>query len=188
MTKRTSKTGRWVGQGMVRVDGDGKVRGRTRYLNDIDYRGILHGAVVRAPVARGILKAIVPDPAFDWTGITLATAQDIPGINIVHMHDRTMPLLAEIGGEIRYRGEPVAVVAAKTPELAAEAARRVRVDAEELPPLLTLREAVDIFKTAPQKLETLKAQDIAKGDLARGFAAADEIIEAEYWAGHQEQL
>ena len=188
MTKRTSKSGRWVGQGMVRVDGDGKVRGRTRYLNDIDYRGILHGAVVRAPVARGTLQAVVPDPAFDWTGITLATARDIPGINVVHMHDRTMPLLAEIGGEIRYRGEPVAVVAAKTPELAAAAARRVRVDVAELPPLLTLREAIDIFKSAPQKLETLKEQNISKGDLARGFAEADEIIEAEYWAGHQEQL
>jgi CO/xanthine dehydrogenase Mo-binding subunit len=43
-------------------------------------------------------------------------------VNVVVMHDRTMPLVAEIGAEIRYRGEPVAVVAAKTPELAAEAA------------------------------------------------------------------
>ena len=188
MKKSISKPGRLVGKPMVRVDADGKVRGTTRYLNDIDYKGILHGVVVRSPVARGILKAITPDPAFDWTGITFATAADIPGENVVHMHDRTMPLLAAIGGEIRYRGEPVGVVAAKTPELAAEAARRIRIDIDELPPLLTLQEAIAIFKAAPDAMESMKNQSIVKGDIARGFAEADDIIEAEYWAGHQEQL
>lgn len=188
MTKPISKPGRLVGKPIPRVDADGKVRGTTRYVNDIDYKGLLHGVVVRAPVPRGILKAIVPDPAFDWTGIVFTTARDIPGENVVHMHDRTMPLLAEIGGEIRYRGEPVGVVAAKTLELAAEAAKRIRIEIDELPPLLTLEEAVAIFKAAPEKLDSMKDQSIVKGDLAQGFAAADEIIEAEYWAGHQEQL
>lgn len=188
MTKPISKPVRLVGKPIPRVDADGKVRGTTRYVNDIDYKGLLHGVVVRSPVPRGILKAIVPDPAFDWTGIVFATAQDIPGENVVHMHDRTMPLLAEIGGEIRYRGEPVGVVAAKTLERAAEAAKRIRIDIDELPPLLTLEEAVAIFKAAPEKLDSMKDQSIVKGDLAAGFAAADEIVEAEYWAGHQEQL
>ena len=128
MTKRTSQPVRLIGKGMPRVDADGKVRGTTRYLNDIDYKGVYHGVVVRAPVPRGILKAVTPDPAFDWTGITFATAADIPGENVVHMHDRTMPLLAAIGGEIRYRGEPVGVVAAPTPERAADAARHIRID------------------------------------------------------------
>jgi xanthine dehydrogenase molybdopterin-binding subunit B len=62
------------------------------------------------------------------------------------------------------------------------------VEVEELPPLLTLQEAIAIFKSAPEKLESMKSQDIVKGDVAPGFAAADEIVEAEYWAGHQEQL
>ena len=102
----------------------------------------------------------------------VATAKDIPGENVVHMHDRTMPLLAEIGGEIRYRGEPVGVVAAKTYERAAEAAQRIRIDIDELPPLLTLEEAVAIFKATPEKLDSMKNQSIEKGDLAAGFAAA----------------
>ncbi len=188
MKKQTSPSQRLVGTGMPRVDAEGKVRGTTRYLNDIPYKGILHGVVVRSPAARGILKGIVPDPAFDWSGITFATARDIPGENVVHMHDRTMPLLAEIGGEIRYRGEPVGVVAAKTPELAAEAARHIRIDIDELPPLLTLQEAVAVFKNTPDRLDTMKTQNIVKGDLALGFAEADDVFEAEYWAGHQEQL
>ncbi len=188
MTKRTSKPVRLIGKGMPRVDADGKVRGTTRYLNDIDYKGIWHGVVVRSPVPRGILRAIVPGPAFAGDNLVLATAKDIPGENVVHMHDRTMPLLAEIGGEIRYRGEPVAVVAAATPEQAAAAARDVRIEVDELPPLLTLDEAVAIFKSAPGKLDTMKEQTIVKGDLAQGFTAADDVVEAEYWAGHQEQL
>ena len=188
MTKRTSKPARLVGQPVVRVDADGKVRGTTRYVNDMAYKGILQGVVVRSPLPRGILKAVVPDPAFDWTGIVFATAKDVPGENVVAMHDRTMPLLADVGGEIRYRGEPVAVVAAKTYELAAEAAKRVRIEVEALPPLLTLQDAIAIFKSAPEKLDSMKNQSIVKGDVAKGFAEADEIIEAEYWAGHQEQL
>ena len=188
MTKRTSKPVRLVGQGMPRVDAGGKVRGTTRYLNDIDYQGVLQGVVVRAPVPRGILKAVEPDPAFNWKGVVVATAKDIPGINVVHMHDRTMPLLAEIGGEVRYRGEPVGVVAAPTYELAAEAANHMRIEIDPLPPLLTLPEAVNVFKTAPEKFDSMKDQSIVKGDVAQGFAEADEIIEAEYWAGHQEQL
>ena len=188
MMKRTSKPARLVGQPVVRVDADGKVRGTTRYVNDMAYKGILQGVVVRSPLPRGILKAVVPDPAFDWTGIVFATAKDVPGENVVAMHDRTMPLLADVGGEIRYRGEPVAVVAAKTYELAAEAAKRVRIEVEALPPLLTLQDAIAIFKSAPEKLDSMKNQSIVKGDVAKGFAEADEIIEAEYWAGHQEQL
>jgi CO/xanthine dehydrogenase Mo-binding subunit len=173
---------------MMRVDGDGKVRGTTRYLNDLAYRGLLHGAVVRSPVPRGLLKGITPDPDYDWSGITFVTAADIPGINVVHMHDRTMPLLAELGGEIRYRGEPVGVVAARTPERAAAAAAHIRLDIEVLPPLLTLQEAVAVFKARPGAFDSMKDQSIVKGNLARGFAEADDVLEAEYWAGHQEQL
>ncbi len=188
MTKPIPPPSRLVGKGMIRVDADGKVRGATRYLNDIPHKGLLHGVVVRSPVPRGILKALVPDPAFDWSGIPFATAADIPGENVVHMHDRSMPLLAPIGGEIRYRGEPVGVVAAKTPELARQAASRIRIDIDPLPPLLTLRDAVAIFKSTPDRFDSMKSQDIVKGDLAHGFAQADDIIEAEYHAGHQEQL
>lgn len=188
MTKPISKPKRLVGTGMFRVDADGKVRGETQYLNDSKIKGLLHGVVVRSPVAHGILEAVTPDPACSWKGITVATAADIPGENVVHMHDRTMPLLAEIGGRIRYRGEPLAVVAAKTLELATEAARHIQIDIAKRRPLLTLEEAVTIFKKSPKKLDTMKEQDIVKGSIQKGFAAADHILEAEYWAGHQEQL
>ncbi len=188
MTRSISKSKRLVGTGMFRVDADGKVRGETQYLNDSEVKGLLHGVVVRAPHPHGILKAITLDPAFSWKGITVATAQDIPGENVVHMHDRTMPLLAEIGGLIRYRGEPVAVVAAKTLELATEAAGHIQVNMTKRPALLTLDDAMTVYKKTPKKFDMMQEKDIVKGSIKKGFAAADDIIEAEYWAGHQEQL
>ena len=188
MTKARKNARQLIGTGMHRVDAAGKVSGETRYLNDMPLKGILHGVVVRSPVPRGILKAVEPDPAYNWTGITVATAKDIPGENVVHMHDRTMPLLAEVGAEVRYRGEPVAVVAAKTLAQASAAAAHIRVEVDPLPPLLTLAEAVAVFKSTPDKFDSMKSQDIVKGDIAKGFAEADDILEGEYEAGHQEQL
>ena len=137
-----------VGRGVSRVDASDKVRGLARYADDLDVPGCWHGVIVRSPVSRGTLRSVKLDPACDASKAVVVTARDIPGPNVVHMHDRTMPLLAEIGGEIRYRGEPVAVVAAKTPELAAEAAKRIRVEIDELPPLLTLQDGA-VTATCP---------------------------------------
>lgn len=187
--KKTQQKKGLIGTGMTRVDAWGKVTGETRYLGDMDCRGVLHGVVVRSEKPHGVLKKVRLGKNFDWRGVTVATAADIPGENVVHMHDRSMPLMGAAGAEIRYRGEPVAVVAAASEEKALAAAAAVEVDIEELPALLTLGEAVEIFKgKAKGTLEYLKEQTIEKGDLEKGFAEADFVVEREYRAGHQEQL
>lgn len=182
------KDGGLIGTGMMRVDAADKVRGLTRYLNDLPHNGIGYGVVVRSEVPRGILRKVEADPAFDWKGVTLATAADIPGENVVHMHDRSMPLMAAVGAEVRYRGEPLAVVVADSEEKARAAAGAVRAVIDPLPPLLTLDEAVDIFKKTPSRLELLKEQTIRRGNVREGFKDATRVMEREYRAGHQEQL
>lgn len=178
-----------VGSEMLRVDAADKVRGATKYLGDIPRGRALAGVVVRSDVPRGILRSVTQDPSFDWRGVTVATAADIPGENVVHMHDRTMPLMAAVGAEVRYRGEPIAVVAAPTPEKARAAAAAVKFAIDPLPPLLRLLDdGVERFKADPASLEYLKEQTIEKGDVAAGFRAADRVMEREYRAGHQEQL
>lgn len=184
----TKKKNCLVGRPVIRVDAADKAAGKTRYLNDLPHPGALFGVLVRSNTPRGILQQITLDPAFNWRNITVATAADIPGINVVHMHDRTMPLMAAIGAEIRYRGEPIAIVAAKTREQARAAAAAVHFTIQPLPPLLTLDAAIKIFKKSPAKLDTLKAQNIQKGNVQQGFKNADFILTREYRAGHQEQL
>ena len=90
MSKRSKKSDRWVGQSMIRVDGDGKVRGRTQYLNDIPYKGSGKASWC-APVAHGILKAVTLGP-----GVRLGQVvwrRQGTSRRKYRPHDRTMPLL-----------------------------------------------------------------------------------------------
>ena len=196
-----------VGKGVPRVDGFDKVSGRAQYTDDLDVPGCWHGFIVRSPVAHGRLREVRLDPSYDWKKTVVATAKDIPGPNELVMHDRSMPLLA--ADEIRYLGEPLAVVAAPTLRQATEAAEHVQADIEELPAIFALREQVEKFKSGalttgvearvpagvggfaggtPSSPDVLCSQAIVKGDVEKGFAEADQIVEAEYTAGHQEQL
>ncbi|HMO49533.1 MAG TPA: xanthine dehydrogenase family protein molybdopterin-binding subunit [Kiritimatiellia bacterium] len=177
---------RHVGQGMVRLDGEEKVRGQALYADDVPVPDCWFGEVVRSPVPRGRLRRLVFDPAFDFSQVCVVTPEDIPGKNIVDMMGQDMPFIAY--DDIQYRGEPVALVAAPTRALARAAAARIVPDIEALPAILTLSEVVDRFHRNGEGLHELAGQTIRKGDIAAGFAAADRIIEGDYWAGHQEQL
>ena len=182
----------FVGAGMPRVDAEAKVRGRTRYADDIEVPGCWYGHIVRSPVSRGRLRDLMLDPGFDWSRVVVTTARDIPGPNVFVMHARSMPVLAE--DEIRYRGEPLSVFAAPTLRLAREAAEHVRPDIAEEPAALHLDDIVRRFKAGRLPLEpvpgaeVLCRQTIVKGDAEAALAKADLVVEEEYTAGHQEQL
>ena len=179
----------FVGSEMPRVDAQDKLDGTMRYLCDLPLPpGGLHGVLLRSPVPRGILRAIKKDPAYDFSGVTVATAEDVPGDNIVEVHDRSMPLLGRIGTEVRYRGEPVGVVAAPTLEQAIDAAAHVAVEVDPLPALVDLAQAVEVFKHDFAHFDTLVRQDIVKGDIEAGFREAAFEHVGEYTAPHQEQL
>ena len=175
-----------VGQGIPRRDGDEKVRGLARYVDDLNIPDCWYGVAVRSPVAHGRLKTLRYDPAFDFDQVCVVTPEDIPGKNIVDMMGQDMPFLAH--DLIRYRGEPLALVAAPTRQLAEQAAAHIQPDIDPLEPLYTLDEVIALHKTDRSKLDELSAQTIIKGSVDEGLAAADKVIEGEYWAGHQEQL
>jgi CO/xanthine dehydrogenase Mo-binding subunit len=175
-----------VGQGIERLDGEEKVKGLAQYADDVPVPGTWFGEVVRSPVPHGRLIRLEFDSAFDFDRVCVVTPKDIPGKNIVDLMGRDMPFIAD--GEIQYRGEPVALVAAPTRALAREAASYIRPEIETLPAILTLREVIAAYHQGAAGLHEIAAQTIAKGHVQDGFAAADKIIEGEYWAGHQEQL
>ena len=183
---KTESTFTHVGRGISRLDGDEKVRGLAAYADDIPVPDGWYGHVVRSPVSCGRLKGLAFDPAFDWSRVCVVTPEDIPGENIVDLMGRDMPFLAH--DRIQYRGEPLALIAAPTRALAREAASHVRPDIEAEPALLTLHDMVNRYKEDPATLHQLAAQTISKGSVEQGLAAADVVVEGEYWAGHQEQL
>src|SRR5262245_55304075 len=113
-----------VGQGVPRVDGVAKVTGAARYLDDLDLPGASHGATVRSTIAHGVLDAIELDPAFDWTGIKVVTADQLAwgkgfagggwGKNTIALIEEDQPALVPIGGRIKHVDEPIALIAAPT--------------------------------------------------------------------------
>ena len=119
-----------IGQGIPRRDGYAKVTGSLQYVDDLQPEGCLHGATVRSPVAHARILGIHRDPEFDWEDITVLTADDIPGENVVYLMTRDQPALAK--GVVRHVEEPVALVAAPSRTRALEAVKHVRLELEEL--------------------------------------------------------
>ena len=175
-----------VGQSPPRVDGVAKVVGAARYVDDVTMPGMWHGATVRSHVPAGRVREIRFDPAFDWSQVTVVTAKDIPGDNIIQTIEDDQPCLVD--GVVRHAYEPILLLAAATKEIlqAAMAAVTVEIDAET--PILTLEEAVNPAKPIFGTNNVFKTYSIKKGDLAAGFAEADIIVEGTYTCHHQEHI
>ena len=101
-----------VGTDQARVDGLAKATGRAKYSYDVTFPGILHGAILRSPVARGKLTALALDEARAMTGI----AAVVP--------------LKEIGHKVRFVGDAIAAVAGTSLHAVRDALERIHADYE----------------------------------------------------------
>ena len=110
-----------VGTSPLHINGREHVTGRSRFIDDIPKPGgLLHVKVLPSPVAHGKISKLDTQAAKALPGVcTILTAADIPGENQIGGIIQDEVCLAE--GEVHFVGEPVAVVAAESPE-AAEAA------------------------------------------------------------------
>jgi CO/xanthine dehydrogenase Mo-binding subunit len=169
-----------------RLEGYDKVTGRAAYLDDLVVPGVLHGRTVRSSVPRGIIRRVTLDPAFDWKGVVVADHKDIPGENVVALIVDDQPLLA--AHEVRHAEEPILLVAHEDAERAEAARRAVRVEIEPLEPLLTVEGALERAAVIHGDDNVMKEILIERGDVERGLAEADLVVEAVYRTGHQEQL
>ena len=175
----------WCGESVPRVDGDDKARGATRYTGDLDVPGLWYGAAVRSPVARGKLLGLHWDEGFNWSHVVRVTPAFIPGKNTIAIIEQDMPCLAD--DEIRYLGEPVALIAAPEKAMLEEALAAVQVDVEPVQPLLVgLDEVGRRYSADPESLEYLHRVEIEKGDIAAGLDEADEVVEGIYRTDPQE--
>lgn len=179
-----------VGASPPRIDGVAKVTGAARYVDDLSPPGVLYGRTVRSTVPHAVLEAIELDPAFDWEGVTVVTADDIPaeGQNVVALILDDQPALVPLGGTIRHVDEAVALVAAETKERAEAARAHVQLVVRELAPVLSIEEAIAAETKLHGDDNVFKRFEIGKGDVEAGLAAAEHVIEATYRTGAQEQM
>ena len=131
-------------QAVRRVEDLRFLRGAGRYVDDIAPEGALHAVVVRAPVAHAELRSVDAAEAAAMEGVAcVLTAADLGEIEsamkfyVLENADGTKasapvrPLLAT--GRVRFVGEPVALVVARTLQQARDAAEAVAIDYEERP-------------------------------------------------------
>ncbi len=175
-----------VGQNVLRKEGYEKLTGAARYIDDITLDGMLFGKTIRSAVARGRIKSIKLDPAYDWSRIIVVDYRDIPGENYVALIENDQPLLVE--SEVRHFDEPILLIAAESKSQLEGAARHIQIEYEELAPVLTIHESLTGAEILYGNDNVFKRFLIGRGDIDEGFAAAERIIEGEYRVPHQEQL
>jgi len=168
-------------RGVPLIDGVEKVTGRARYTADLEHAGALVGRIFRSPVSHGEIVRVDVSKARALEGVVaVVTGEDCPhtyGVLPVAMNE--YPLARE---RVRYRGEPVAAVAATDAETAQRAIELIAFEVRELPAYYTsaaarAADAVQLHANKPGNLEREVHHEF--GDLRAGFAAADLVREAQ---------
>ena len=98
-----------VGTATQRKEGLDKVTGRSRYVDDIEFPNMLHGATVRSRIPRGRIRNITFGPGVAWDEFVVVTAKDIPGKNYIALIENDQPCLAD--GVVNHAEEPILLLA-----------------------------------------------------------------------------
>lgn len=165
-----------VGKNIARVDAAAKVNGTAVYCDDVHLRNMVYGRLVHSPYAHARIVDIDIGAALALPGVrAVLLAKDIPeNRNVGEEHGW---ILAE--KEVCYIGDPVAIVAADSEEIAAQAAELVRVEYEELPAVFYMEDALK--EGAPlvcpdTDSNLLMDQHSVRGDVEGDFERADLVL------------
>jgi 4-hydroxybenzoyl-CoA reductase subunit alpha len=179
MTPPAAAGTRVARRGVPLIDGVEKVTGRATYTADLDHADALVGRIFRSPVSHGEIIRLDVANARALDGVfALLTGEDCPhtyGVLPVAMNE--YPLAR---GRVRYRGEPVAAVAAVDVATAQRALDLIEFEVRELPAYYTSTEAraagaMLLHENKPGNLE--REVHHAFGNVTAGFARADLVRE-----------
>jgi len=191
-----------VGTRPVRPDGVDKVTGAATYGADFHLPGMLVGKIKRSPHAHARIVSIDTRAALALPGVkAVVTAADLPdlaseeyeaGESASNLRDLSLNVMAR--RKALYDGHAVAAVAATSSAIADAALDLIKVTYEVLPhvidveaamapdaPLLhahMFTEGLDERPALPSNIA--KRNQIKGGDIDKGFAEADVIVEGRY--------
>jgi xanthine dehydrogenase molybdenum-binding subunit len=172
---------RYIGKDTPRKDARDIVTGRAQYIDDVRLPNMLFGRVLRSPLPHANIKSIDVSKAAGLPGVcAVLTYKDVPDATWgIPNHMRLLD------NKVRFVGDAVALVAAETSEIADEALELVEVEYEPLQACYNVDEAIKpgqprLYDQYPNNIIpqiTKLLQNVIKGDVEKGFAEADEIIE-----------
>ena len=190
----------FIGKPTVRYDGPAKAMGKGKYTADINLPGMLYAHMVSAEIPHGSIASI-----------DTSAAEKLPGVRAVHVieHVYGVAQLRDPKLEapsrypiVRYAGQPIAGVAAVSPQIATDAAKLIKVKYNAMPFVVERNEARAegapvVFpgpadaagsagggggpKGVPQVGNVHGPQRKTSGDTEKGFAEADVIVDGEYY-------
>ncbi len=170
---------RVVGHSVVRPDAVQKVTGKAVFSDDLEFDGMLYAKVKRALVPHAFLKSLDISRAEALPGVrAVLTAEDIPGEHTHGLVIYDWPVMVDVGERIRYVGDALAIIAADTPAIADQAMELIEAEFD-LQPVITnpvQARSADVPQIH-EKGNLLKHIKVRKGDMERGFAEADVILE-----------
>lgn len=167
-----------------------KVTGGKGYPVNVVLPGMLHAKLLRSPYAHARVLSIDTSRAEKYPGVkAVLTAADVPQRTFHPVYfappesDAMVRDMQILSDRVRFTGQPVAAVAAVTPEIAEYALSLIDVEYEELTAVFTPEEALQ--EGAPQLHEhatgnVAKRREVVVGDVEDGFADADFIFEGTY--------
>src|SRR4051812_26737407 len=139
-------TNRYIGSPVERIEDLRFLRGRGQFVGDLKRESMLHAAILRSPVAHGLVAAVDTSAALSIAGVrAVITPNDIGTVPRIRLRLLPLPgterfLQPVIAADrVRYVGEPVAVVLADSPALAEDGVGAIALDIEELPPVADRR-------------------------------------------------
>ncbi|NWG01624.1 MAG: molybdopterin-dependent oxidoreductase [Syntrophaceae bacterium] len=170
-----------IGQPVTRSDALEKATGTTLYAADLPVDGCAYIKVLRSPHHHAKIIQIEKAEAEAIPGVlTVLTAEDVKGTNILKMAGDDQPILC--GNKVRFIGDPVAAVVATSEEIASYAIEKIEVTYEPLEPVLTPEEALKegAIKVHDDRSNLFFEQPIIHGDVKKGFSEADVVVEKTY--------
>ncbi|MDG2027685.1 MAG: xanthine dehydrogenase family protein molybdopterin-binding subunit [Acidimicrobiales bacterium] len=181
-------SGRVVGTRVPRVEDARLLTGRGRYVDDVQRSGMLHACFVRSPLARARIASVDVEKACAVAGVRgVLTGADINGEVVDLWYSQVgpdvprtpLPPLAE--GEVRFAGDPVALVVADDRYVAEDAAELVAVDYEPLDAVVDLHAALDSDSLVHEGWAGNVCAELATptDHLAEAFANAAHVVETE---------
>ena len=157
-----------------RIDARLKVTGQARYEGETEAPGLLHAALVTAPIPSGRVLAIDAEAARQAEGFAAILTHDTaPALRAAAFR---MPLQDDI---VHFAGQPVAIVLAETALQARRAAARVRVDYERRPAVTAIDQALDRAYAAKETAGAM-AVDSRRGDPQAALAGAEARLERRF--------
>ncbi len=172
-----------LGQSLPKVDNVALATGSARYVGDLRPAGLLHGRIVRSPLAHAMVLGVDASAALALPGVVCVIrpedVADLPGFSLAHIKDQRV-LAAD---RVRFVGDPVAAVIAVSEAIAEEALDLVIVEYQELPAVFDGEAALaaDAPVIHPEPLDGVDGnvcwrQVCRAGDIDAAFAAADLVL------------